>query len=502
MLRTQPEKKSYLDKQIQASPPPLPAHPCVFPSPFSLHHLPPEILLEIVLLAQAANPHAHITLSRVDTSLRTFINSTPLLWCHIDFLYPLRLVHLYLERSADALLRVTALPPLRHVSTPYYLLTALEQDERSRLRKFMSALQFHRHRILSLNFRYGELFFYVSEESEEQLLAHDLLWDGSMVNLESLDLELATWMWRDLKPIPSSYCIKDLRLRGPWTDDYLPLFSNHLKSLIITDNRETHFPRIFHALQATPHLMSLTFRNMAFIGIAEKDGKVLNMDHLKSLSLIRTTGSTTEALFRCVIAPNLVSITLQHADMPSSANELTAVNQLQLFPLPQPSVRRLDITACEQQSSFFASAFRIFPCITHLRIASSDISARHLLPLVPSPSYQGEPGGSVTACPNLKHLTIDNEFNGISGVIRLIAFPRVSSGIPLESVTLRGIPVDSVVRNDVLRLQEIIPNHEVECFDQEIDVYGDPDDCSTSDTSSEGDWASGDEEIVTAFQEV
>ncbi|KAG8892096.1 hypothetical protein FRC00_012646, partial [Tulasnella sp. 408] len=96
-LQPRAKKKGHLDGQIQTSPPPSPAHPCVFP-PFSLHHLPPEILLEIVLLAQATNPHAHLTLSHVDASLRTFINSAPLLWCQIDFLYPLQLVHLYLER--------------------------------------------------------------------------------------------------------------------------------------------------------------------------------------------------------------------------------------------------------------------------------------------------------------------------------------------------------------------------------------------------------------------
>ncbi|KAG9044323.1 hypothetical protein FS837_008357 [Tulasnella sp. UAMH 9824] len=357
VLQAQAEN-SHLADQIQTSPPPSPAQPCVFP-PFPLQDLPPEILLEIVLLAQTADPHTHITLSHMDTSLRTFINSTPLLWCQIDFLYPLRLVHLYLERSADAPLRVTALPPLRHVSSPYYLLTALEQDERSRLRRFMWALRFHRHRIRSLHFRYGELFFYASEENEEQILAHDLLWDGSMLKLEVLDLELATWMWRNLKAIPSSYCIKDLRLRGPWADDYLPLFSTHLKSLIIADNRATPFSRIFRALQATPHLTSLTFRNVAFTGIAEKDGNVLNMDNLKSLSLIRTTGSTAEALFSCIVVPNLVSITLQHTDMPSTANGLAAINQLQLFPLPQPSVRQLDLTACEQRPSFSLQRFKL-----------------------------------------------------------------------------------------------------------------------------------------------
>ncbi|KAG9032416.1 hypothetical protein FS837_002740, partial [Tulasnella sp. UAMH 9824] len=62
-------RKKYATDQVQASPLLSPPPPCVFP-PFSFQRLPPEILVEIALLAQTSDPHAHLTLSQVDASLR------------------------------------------------------------------------------------------------------------------------------------------------------------------------------------------------------------------------------------------------------------------------------------------------------------------------------------------------------------------------------------------------------------------------------------------------
>ncbi|KAG9033223.1 hypothetical protein FS837_002528, partial [Tulasnella sp. UAMH 9824] len=68
------------------------------------------------------------------------------------------------------------------------------------------------------------------------------------------------------------------------------------------------------------------------------------------------------------------------------------------------------------------------------------------------------------------------------------------------SITLRGIPVHSdASRDDIEAVEDVIPNFEVDEFDQDLDVYGDSDD-SASETSSIGDWASGDDEVIAAFQ--
>ncbi|KAG8911804.1 hypothetical protein FRC00_005792 [Tulasnella sp. 408] len=474
-------------------PPPTPL-PTVFP-PFAFQHLPPEILLEIVLLAQASNPHVHITLSHVDASLRAFVNSTPLLWSRVDFFYPMPVVHVYIERSADTLLKVTALPPLHNGLAHHPYLGDFKRDEYNKMMQFFRALRPHRHRIVSLRLCSSDLLFDVSDDNDGQTVAHDFLWDGAMTKLELLDLELVTWMWGGMRPIPSSDSIKELRLCGPWTKHYMPLFSTRLKSLVMADY-VAPFSRILNALKAAPHLTSLTFCDMAFGGTKGKEGSVLNMDHLESLSFIRVFGSAVEALGTCIVAPNLVSFAFQHVNALHHVEDWKELDQVQLFPVPQPSVRRLDLTACEGAPSFFNSVFKTFPCITHLRIASSNLSHEHLLGAIVKPSSQ-------TTLPELRHLTIDNEFNELTGTYKLIASSRHSSGrYGLQFIALRGIPVHSdVSRNDIETIEDVVPNFEVDEFDQDMDVYGDSDD-SASETSSIGDWASGDDEVIAAFQKV
>ncbi|KIO27551.1 hypothetical protein M407DRAFT_23237 [Tulasnella calospora MUT 4182] len=449
--------------------PPSTPPPTVFP-PFSFQHLPREILVEIVLLAQGSNPHTHITLSHVDASLRAFVNLTPLLWSRVDFLYPMPVVHVYLERSAETLLKVTALPPPNNGFADHPLLEDGSRDEYSKMKQFFRALRHHRHRIVSLRLRFDDLCFDVSDDNNGQTIAHDFLWDGSMAKLKLLNLELETWMGAGPSAIPPSDSIKELHLRGPWTKHYMPLFSTRLESLVVADHR-VPFSRIFDALHATPCLTSLTFCNISIFETKGKEGSVLNFDHLESLSLIRVFGSAAEVLGKCIVAPNLVSYTFQHPIILHNVRDWKDINQLQLFPAPQPSVRRLDLTACDGAPSFFDSVFRTFPCITHLRIAFSNLSHEHLLGAVVKPTSEGEPGQ--TALPDLEHLTIDNEFNEIT--------------------------VDSdVAQNDIEMIESIIPNFEVEEFNQSVDVYGDSDD-SASETSSIGSWASGDHEVLVAF---
>ncbi|KAG8938433.1 hypothetical protein FRC00_000154, partial [Tulasnella sp. 408] len=374
------ERKICANDQVQTSPSPSPPPPCVFPS-FSFQHLPPEILIEITLLAQASDPHVHITLSHVDASLRAFVNSTPLLWSRVDFLYPSHLVRRYLERSADVLLKVTALPPLHNGCAHHPVLEDIKSYENQRLKEFMHALRPHRHRIHSLRLRCDELAYEAGGENGGQTPAYDFLWDESMVELELLDLELGVWTWEGVKAFPSSHSVKELHLHGSWTRDYLPFFSLNLKSLVITDDRAP-FSKIFDALQAAPRLISLTLSNISFNRIGEKKGSVLNLDHLESLSLTRVVGSTAQTLFNCIVAPSLTTLALQLAGTPHLLDDFADINQLQFFPVPQPSVRHLDLTACDGGPPFFVSIFRSFPCITHLRIASSNLYDQHILPLV------------------------------------------------------------------------------------------------------------------------
>ncbi|KAG8900353.1 hypothetical protein FRC00_013305 [Tulasnella sp. 408] len=121
------EKEIVSDEEEQASAGNSPPRPCIYTT-CSLQDLPPEIITEIVLLAQTTDPHAHITISYVDATRRALVNSTPLLWSQIDYLYPMHMVYLYLERSADVPLRVTMLPPLYNDSTYHALLQDFKED--------------------------------------------------------------------------------------------------------------------------------------------------------------------------------------------------------------------------------------------------------------------------------------------------------------------------------------------------------------------------------------
>ncbi|KAG8900352.1 hypothetical protein FRC00_013304 [Tulasnella sp. 408] len=362
----------------------------------------------------------------------------------------------------------------------------------------MRALRPHRHRIIFLRLRCDDLAFDIQGENEGQVTAHEFLCDGALTELELLDVELGRWSWEGMKEVRLSSCIKELRLHGPWTKYCMPLVSISLRSLVIADHQGVPFSRILVALQATPSLISLTIRDISFTEIDLKKGFIVPLDHLESFSLIRIVPSAAEALLGCIAAPNLVSIALHLTDTFYSSGNSSQNNILRLSDVPRPSVQRVDLTDCEGGASFFASVFHTFPSITRLRIASSNISEEDLLPLLVQRSNSEESGKVDTACLNLKHLTIDNEVNEITEMIRKIALARHNSGIPLESVTLQGIPVDDDVCADIAELGQIVPQVVIGGFDSERDVYGDPPYCSGSETSSEGDWASGDEELLTA----
>lgn len=205
-------------------------------------------------------------------------------------------------------------------------------------------------------------------------------------------------------------------------------------------------------------------------------------------------GSAAEAFFSCT---NSVSITLHLVNNLHIVHGSTGTKHPQLLSVPQPSVQRLDLTAFETEPLFLHSVFRTFPSITHLRIALSNLSERHLFPLLIRRSNLGESGTIEAACLSLKHLTIESEFNEITAIIRTIALLRRDAGILLESVALRGIPVNDDVRGDILELGEVIPQLDIRVFARRLEGYGDPAD-SGNETSSGGDWASGDEEVARA----
>lgn len=86
------------DDEQQTVAPDSPLRPCIFTA-CSLQDLPPEILVEVVLLAQATDRHVHFTMSHVDAARRADVKSTPLLWSQIDYRYPLHTVYIPVPRT-------------------------------------------------------------------------------------------------------------------------------------------------------------------------------------------------------------------------------------------------------------------------------------------------------------------------------------------------------------------------------------------------------------------
>lgn len=160
------------------------------------------------------------------------------------------------------------LSPRYNGPTYNFVLDYFKKGEQRRIRRFMCAALPHRRRILSLRLRCDDLKFDVLGE-EGPISAYEFLWGGSMVKLESLDVELGRWTWEGMKAVRSNNCTKELHLRGPWTRSCMPLFSTNLKLLVITNYR-ARFSRIVDALQATPSLISLTLSDVKFAIIEER----------------------------------------------------------------------------------------------------------------------------------------------------------------------------------------------------------------------------------------
>ncbi|KIO27529.1 hypothetical protein M407DRAFT_23218 [Tulasnella calospora MUT 4182] len=107
--------------------------------------LPAEILYEVILEAQALDPHIHLNLSYVNQYFRNLVNTSPLLWSKVDFWYPLSVTSLYLERSAGASLDVTADRGCQQSRSQ-----KIRAMEDTKISAFYELLRPHRHRIRRL----------------------------------------------------------------------------------------------------------------------------------------------------------------------------------------------------------------------------------------------------------------------------------------------------------------------------------------------------------------
>ncbi|KAG8924745.1 hypothetical protein FRC01_011087 [Tulasnella sp. 417] len=169
----------------------------------------------------------------------------------------------------------------------------------------------------------------------------------------------------------------------------------------------------------------------------------------------------------------------------------------ELFAQTQPNIQQLHISSFPSNDAVIEAMLQRPPGLNHLRIASSLRDDDLLLLSVGGASDVSE---KRILCPRLTFLTVENDFNITSGAIRQIAAPRHSASIPLKSLTLRGldgtkIAIDDIEGLDTCGITELIVHVFYPEFSGESDQ--DPGSGSEYEASSEGDWLSGDSDVVT-----
>lgn len=467
--------------------------------------LPAEILYEVILEAQALDPHIHLNLSYVNQYFRNLVNTSPLLWSKVDFWYPLSVTSLYLERSAGASLDVTADRGCQQSRSQ-----KIRAMEDTKISAFYELLRPHRHRIRRLKMQASSPLPLEAEiengdqhSSEPGGRLESFLWSPMLCNLEHLDLGFVDWLSMDFPGQPVIKNLRELRLSGPCRASLLFLISPSLKRLTLEIPRLA-LPIIKNVLSSTPSLESLALLDVLLIETDSEisDLRVVDLQSLKSLSITRSSPRAIQSLFQAIACPNLEGLQLHFT---GELNEVRTaiyrvfhpinVTQLQLFRKPHLRIRNLDLVSCEADPAFLQKTLDNLPGLKNLRIASAALTDEHLEALVFGKSPENR-------CPQLTSFTVDNEPEVSSTVIRRIVQSRNSeASIPLRSVTLRGFDSARVSRKDIELIRSSgVVDLTVMVFAEDEAVEGEKDgDWSSSwssDEESEDELVSGDEDVT------
>ncbi|KAG8961828.1 hypothetical protein FRC00_011092 [Tulasnella sp. 408] len=409
-----------------------------------LWSLPVEILYDVILEAQRLDPHIHLTLSHVNQYFRNLVNTSPILWSKIDFWYPLSVASLYLERSAEADLDVSADRGL-HSSKGYTEVVG-----------FYHLLRPHRHRIRRLTLQAADPSWLepvaqnLDQPNNEFTARQDhFLWSPMLCNLEYLDLGYSDWDSMEFPGQPVIKNLQELRLSGPCRESILFLVSPSLKRLTL-NIPHLNLSKLKNTLSSTPSLQSLALVDVFLVPpSSESADSPVDVQSLKSLSIIRSPPSTVQSLLRVITCPNLQRLYLHFTGEVNEARtgayrvfDAIDVTQLQLFHKPHLEIRYLDLVSCEAEPAFLQKTLDGLPGLKHLRIASAALTDEHLETLV----FKGT--GS-KRCSQLTSLTVDNEPEVSSAVIRRIVQSRDEASIPLQSVKLRGFDSARISWEDV-----------------------------------------------------
>lgn len=462
--------------------------------------LPTELLCNIISFARQSDQHIHITLSQVNGFFLSLVNSSPLLWTKIDFAYPIPLISLYVERSAHS--------PLEIIADNGESAVPVRGNERQdRTSECLALLRPHRQRIHSIRVRDVDAVFWGLDSRDMTRVpaprpdpGDNFLWCSALCNLKALDLELSD---RDIyrsTTFPPVTNLRKLRLCGSWSRSYLPLFSPQLQSIALA-GCSLELCVLLEALRCTSALENLVLSDLILITMGPDITPVV-LHHLKCLSFIRCSTTDSRHFLQSISLPELSTLTVHFtidADVTGASPTSHVVNAsaIELFTRAQPTIQKLDISVFPSNDTFLEATLQKLPGLLHLRMTSAALRDDQLLLL--SVGSVNEATKPRALCPQLISLTIENEFGITSKAIRKVVESRHGASIPLKTLTLRGLDGTKITSEDIESLAAYgIAEIFVDIFYTDFRGERDEDVWSGSEEaqSSEGDWLSGDEDVV------
>ncbi|KIO24511.1 hypothetical protein M407DRAFT_212540, partial [Tulasnella calospora MUT 4182] len=377
-----------------------------------------------------------IVVSHVDSRFRTIAESTALLWARIDVNLPLSLASLYLKRSKNALLDIQI-----DVRDGGLLKNAASR----RLHAFLALAADHRERIISLS-----MSAFQPEQVDEMVEVMMVGPKSTYPQLRRLDTGCPIWV-RIIPPLlflePLEYPVvvppqlQELSLRGRRSQNWVTAFPGPLaglKSLCLANNTKLFLSDLLIVLAKLPNLETLwafDFRNW--------------LDRERLL------------------------VALLHAN---------------------PQLESLDLCNGVFEQPVWREAFSKVKYLKYLRLLSCELENNNLKALL---ELAVEEGGEQDSLPHLEHLVLDNVFHLTTRDIRRI----ITHSPGIRFLELRGWDGSNVADDDVQFICESVECFILQTFYKEsgaLDEQGEDEDheeWSSSGTSSEGSWLSGDEEI-------
>lgn len=433
--------------------------------------LPPEILSQIMLRAQAYDVQIPWTLSWVDRSFRHLAIGTPTLWSNIDIMHGERRVALSLERCGTTLLDVTAsLPPI----------ILHQADNRDLIRSFMNKVSPLAGRIRSLR------MVYTSSSYLETAVS---LIPTFLPALESMDIGIVNLVGAlAVGGLPAHLREKmvacrptNLSLRGNpvWAvqEDLfsrVTAFEYRAPSCKEPDRKigRVHF---LNWLRKMPHLQILVLEDAHHLveGLGEawsEEEEPITLSELREVRLDGLLGRDLLGLWAKIDTPSLEAVTIQFKDsLPhptwSQYSDDPCSDWLLMLVERNPQLLELDITDCHIFDSKWGELFRKSPSLLRLRIASCDLSWGLADALEP-----GTPPAAL-ACPKLQYLVVDNEFDMTSFPLRSVVEKRKESSLgvsPIRWLVVRGAASGNMGRADVRWLSRSVEELLIECLDTDL----------------------------------